>query len=349
MTSFWSPARHSDRRTRLRARNAIRDAVRAWFSTRGFQEVDPAILQVSPGNEAHIAAFATDWAEPGGARRSLYLHTSPEFACKKLLAAGEENIFTLGHVFRNGERGALHHPEFTMLEWYRAYAPVEDLMADATALLSLAARTAGGQLTWRGRICDPFASAQRLSVTQAFARFAGVDLEALLPRADAQPDAALVARFTQAAVARGVRPSPDDSWSDLFSKVLSQCVEPHLGLGQPTLLIDYPAQEAALARRQAADPRLSERFELYACGVELANGFGELTDGPEQRRRFVAEEDERERIYAARYPIDEDFLAALAHMPQAGGCALGFDRLVMLATGAARIDDVIWTPLPELE
>jgi elongation factor P--(R)-beta-lysine ligase len=151
-------------------------------------------------------------------------------------------------------------------------------------------------------------------------------------------------------VLAGVAPAPDDTWSDLFSKLLVAHVEHRLGLGRPTVLIEYPACEAALARPCAHDPRVAERFELYACGVELANAFGELTDPTEQRRRFEMEMDERARIYGPdeRYPLDEDFLSALALMPEACGIALGVDRLVMLATGASRIDQVIWTPVAEI-
>lgn len=316
---------------------------RGWFEGQGFWEVDTAALQVSPGNEAHIGAFRTAF-ESGEAAQALYLHASPEFACKKLLSAGEKKIFSLGHVFRNGERGPLHHPEFTMLEWYRAGEGYEALIPDCRALLEIAAQAAGvGELSWRGRRCDPFLPPERLSVAEAFARHAGLDLLATLS-SQGEADRDALARQASGKV----RITADDSWSDIFSKLLSEHVEPELGLGRATVLEDYPACEAALARRSATDPRLSERFELYACGVELANGFGELTDAQEQRRRFEIEMDERARIYGERFPIDEDFLAALAHMPPASGIALGVDRLVMLATGAQRIDQVLWTPVAEI-
>ena len=327
----------------LKARARMLTRWRAWFEAQDFLEVDTAALQISPGNEAHIGAFRTEFAGPEGAQ-ALYLHTSPEFACKKLLSAGEKRIFSLAHVFRNGERGPLHHPEFTMLEWYRAGEAYDALIPDCRALLEMAADAAGvAELTWRGRGCDPRLPPERVSVAEAFARFAGIDLLATLER-DGAPDRAALAEQG----AGKVRITDDDSWSDIFSKLLSEKVEPELGNGRATVLIDYPACEAALARRSARDPRVSERFELYACGVELANGFGELTDAKEQRRRFEAEMDERARIYGERFPIDDDFLAALAHMPPASGIALGVDRLVMLATGAQRIDQVIWTPVAEM-
>ena len=319
-------------------------AWRAGFDAQGFTEVDTAALQVSPGNEAHIGAFATGLIGPDGRKSPLYLHTSPEFACKKLLSAGEERIFTFAHVFRNGERGPLHHPEFTMLEWYRAGEPYEVLIADCRRILSTAAEAAGvARLTYRGHEADPFVPPERLTVAEAFGRYAGIDLLATLDGAG-RPNRDALAREAARA---GVSPAGDDTWSDLFSKLLVAHIEPRLGFGRPTVLIEYPACEAALARPCAHDPRVAERFELYACGVELANAFGELTDAAEQRRRFVAEMDERERIYGERYPIDEDFLAALDFMPQSSGIALGVDRLVMLATGASRIDQVMWTPVAE--
>ena len=339
---WWSPHVYADRRPRLRTRARILSGWRDWFAREDFVEVETAALQVSPGNEAHIGAFATDLRDPEGERR-LYLHTSPEFACKKLLAAGEPRLFTFAHVFRNGERGALHHPEFTMLEWYRADAPLEQLMADCETLIRLAADVAGArEFRFRDRASDPHAPAERLTVAEAFSRHADINLLATID--GTEPDrAALAAK----ASATGVRITPDDTWSDVFSKVLAEKIEPHLGRDRATILYDYPACEAALAQRSLRDPRVSERFELYVCGVELANGFGELTDADEQRRRFEHEMDERQRIYGERYPLDEDFLAALRLMPQASGIALGVDRLVMLATGAPRVEDVIWTPVVE--
>ncbi len=323
-------------------RNAIVATIRGWFAARDFVEVDPAALQVSPGNEAHLHAFATRALDEAGAARPLYLHTSPEFACKRLLAAGETRLFSLGHVFRNRERGALHHPEFTMLEWYRAHEPYAAVINDTTALIRLAAGIAGtSRVTFRDRVCDPFAEPERISVAEAFSRDAGIDLLATVsPDGTTDRDA-----LAEACRASGIRIADDDTWSDLFSRVLVERVEPRLGIGRPSVLDRYPAPEAALARRAPDDPRVAERFEVYVCGVELANGFGELTDADEQRRRFEHEMDEKARLYAERYPIDEDFLAALALMPPASGVALGLDRLVMLAAGAGRVEDVIWTPV----
>lgn len=341
-TPWWTPAFHADRRPLLLARNRILAAFRGWFADADFVEVDPAALQISPGNETHLHAFATSAIGNDGVARPMYLHTSPEFAMKKLLAAGERRIAAFSHVWRNRERGPRHSPEFTMLEWYRAGEPYAQLMKDCHALLGLAARSAGSALLRHGDLtCDPFARPERLSVAEALATHAGVDLLATI-RPDGSTDREALASATRAS---GLSVFADDTWSDLLSRILVARVEPHLGLGRMTFLDRYPAAEAALARRTPDDPRTAERFELYACGVELANGFGELTDPAEQRRRFEADMAEKQRIYGESYPIDEDFLAALAHMPPASGIALGFDRLVMLATGAPRIDDVLWTPL----
>ncbi|QND65360.1 EF-P lysine aminoacylase GenX [Mesorhizobium loti] len=339
---WWTPHVHADRRPRLMLRNAIAAGLRDWFAAHDFIEVETAALQVSPGNEAHLAAFATQAIGPDGARSPLYLHTSPEFACKKLLAAGEQRIFSFGPVYRNRERGPLHHPEFTMLEWYRVGEVYESLMQDCAAFLVLAATRAGAtRFSFRGRDCDPFAEPERLTVADAFTHYSGIDLLATVAADGSTDRDALYAALIRA----GLRTAPDDSWADLFSRVMVEKIEPFLGQGRATILCEYPVAEAALARPSPRDPRVAERFELYCCGVELANGFGELTDAEEQRRRFIIEMDEKQRIYGERYPLDEDFLAALAIMPPASGIALGFDRLVMLATGAQKIEDVIWTPV----
>lgn len=337
---WWDPHVYADRRPFLQARGRITAAFRDWFADQGFAEVETPILQVSPGNETHLHALATDIEAPDQTRTRRYLHTSPEFTCKKLLAAGETRIVTFARTFRNRERGPMHHPEFTMLEWYRANESYETLMGDCAELITIAAKAAGSAaLTYRDRSADPLATPERLSVADAFRTFAGVDLMATMPNGN--PDASLLATAAQAA---GVQTAGDDTWSDIFSRVLVERVENNLGHGRATILMEYPAPEAALAR-PAKDPRVAERFELYACGVELANAFGELTDVNEQRRRFEESMAEKERRYGERYPIDADFLAALEKMPQASGIALGLDRLIMLATGAPRIENVLWAPV----
>jgi elongation factor P--(R)-beta-lysine ligase len=340
---FWLPGVHAGRRPFLLKRGQIADALRAWFAEQGFIEVETAALQVSPGNETHLHAFATELIGPGAERRALYLRTSPEFACKKLLAAGESKIFDFARVFRNRERGALHHPEFTLLEWYRANALYEALMDDCAALMGEAARAAGTtQFSFRGKTIDPFAPPERLTVAEAFARHAGIDFLATVVGGVGDR-----AQLAAAAAKAGVVTAADDTWGDIFSRILAERVEPHLGIGRASLLYEYPLPLAALARAKSGSGQVAERFELYACGVELANGFGELTDAGEQRTRFQDAMAEKQRIYGEAYPLDEDFLAALAAMPQASGIALGFDRLVMLATGATRIEQVIWAPVAE--
>ena len=338
VSPWWAPHLYTDRRPFLLSRAGVAAALRAWFAARDFVEAETAILQVSPGNEAHLHAFATELIGDAG-RMPLYLHTSPEFAAKKLLAAGEPRLFTFARVFRNRERSALHHPEFTMLEWYRANEPYDVLIDDCAALLAAAADAAGTtRFAFRGREADPFAKPERLTVAEAFARYANIDLLSTVDDRDA---------LAAAAAGQGIRIAADDTWADIFSGVLVERIEPRLGIGRATILDEYPTSEAALARPTARDPRVAERFELYVCGVEIANAFGELTDPAEQRRRFEAEMAEKARVHGERYPLDEDFLAALAHMPPACGIALGFDRLAMLATGAQRIEQVLWTPVAE--
>jgi elongation factor P--(R)-beta-lysine ligase len=340
---WWNKDRHQDRRPFLLARGRIKSAIRTWFLEQGFLEVEPACLQVSPGNETHLHAFRTEAIGTDLTRQPLYLHTSPEFAMKKLLAAGEEKIFAFAPAFRNRERGPLHAPEFTMLEWYRAGAPYEMLWDDCAAILKIAARESGlSEWTWRGRTCDLSKSYDFTTVYQAFAQFTQIPLHETV-HADGVDRGALAAFADQ----KGFKISSTDSWSDIFSKVLTEAIEPGLGNYRPEILCEYPVHEAALARPHPQDPRVAERFELYCCGVELANGFGELTDAAEQRRRFEKWMDDKQAIYGERYPIDQDFLDALEHMPASSGCALGFDRLVMLATGATHIDQVLWTPMAE--
>jgi elongation factor P--(R)-beta-lysine ligase len=305
---FWTRERHQDRAPFLKARAAIVRAVRDWFHDQGFTEVEPRALAFSPGAEVHVDAFEA----PQKNGQVRHLHTSPEFAMKKLLAAGEERIFFLGKCWRAGETGPMHAEEFTMLEWYRADESYERVMEDCVEITRVAARAAGtSTLRWREKSCDPFVEAERLSVRGAFAKFA--------PRKE------------------GVLSH------DQFSAAITK-IEPHLGAPALTLLYEYPISEAALARRCAHDATVAERFEMYACGVELANGFGELTDPVEQRVRLIEAMAEKEKRYGKSWPIDEDFLAALAHMPPASGVALGLDRLIMLATGARHIQDVLWTP-----
>lgn len=353
-SSAQSPAWRGDLLARrlpvLQARNRVTAALRAWFAGEGFTEVETPALQVSPGMEPHLNAFATRLRQPfeDGEGAPLFLHTSPEFAMKKLLAGGMDRIFQLARCWRNGERSDTHHPEFTMLEWYRAGANWRAGAADCEQLIRVAAASAGKPdgaapiLRHGEAICDPAAPWRYLSVADAFDEYCGIDLLVTLEE-PLQPDRDLLARGAKNC---DVRCAADDSWDVIFDRLLLEKIGPHLGLGSVTLLHDWPLMLGALARQSDHDPRLADRFEVYCCGIELANGFGELTDSGEQRRRFEADQAKRRAMGAEPHPIDEDFLAALENgFPESSGVALGFDRLVMLCTGAARIEDVLWLPV----
>jgi lysyl-tRNA synthetase class 2 len=327
----WRPDRLSRRLPHLQLRARIQAAMRQWFESEGFVEVETPILQAAPGAEVHLTGFATAWELPDGEECERWLHSSPEFAMKKLLAGGMPKIFQFARVFRNAEGSALHHPEFTMLEWYRAGTGYETIMADCKALV---ASTGVEELRWAGHVCDPKAEPERLTVAEAFVRHAGVDLFATLGSAEALSGAS------------GIAMHAGDSWEDVFFRIMFDKIEPRLGMGRPTILCEYPISMAALARAKPGDPRVAERFELYVCGVELANAFGELTDPDIQRERLVADMDLKEELYGVRWPVDDDFLAALDHgLPDCSGIALGFDRLVMLAGGASHIEEVLWLPV----
>jgi lysyl-tRNA synthetase class 2 len=347
---WWHPDTLARRRPALDARRAAVKGVRAYFQAEGFLDVETPALQVSPGIERHIRSFATrlhgPLDEPGAER---FLHTSPEFAMKKLLAGGLEKIVQICPVYRDGERSAVHHPAFTMIEWYRAHADYTAVMEDSVRVMRAVAKAAhraletDGLLRWRDSTCDPEAAPERLTVQEAFYRHAGIDLLATVddPESPLPPAAPLAA----AARSQGVAVRATDTWEDVFFRVMLDRIEPHLGHGRLTILCDYPAALAALARRKPADRRVAERFELYACGVELANAFSELTDAVEQRARFLHDQAMHERLYGRAPPLDEDFLAALPFLPPCAGAALGFDRALMLAVGAADITEVLWAPV----
>ena len=327
----WRPDKLSRRLPHLEARARLQAALRQWFASESFVEVETPILQVAPGAEVHLTGFATEWELPDGEERERWLHSSPEFAMKKLRAGGIPRLFQFARVFRNAEGSALHHPEFTMLEWYRAGVGYETIMADCAALL---ASTGVAELRWAGHVCDPRAVPERLTVAEAFVRHAGVDLFATMGNAEALSGAS------------GVAMHAGDGWEDVFFRIMFEKVESQLGMGRPTILCEYPISMAALARAKPGDPRVAERFELYVCGVELANAFGELTDPDIQRKRLAADMDLKDELYGVRWPVDDDFLAALDHgLPDCSGIALGFDRLAMLASGASHIEDVLWLPV----
>ncbi len=338
--TWWTPEQFTVRRELLERRIEIITAVRAFFRGRGFLEVETPTLQVSPGIDPHIAVFSTELVEPfTHAKRLLYLHTSPEFAMKKLLAANLPRIFQIARVYRNCERSPLHHPEFTLLEWYRAEEDYLSLMDESEDLLRSVIKYSNNSTFFRkNRQCDPYKPWIRLSVVDAFAELAAIDILATLTDS-IDPDP------TPLATAAHLALHPKDRWEDVFYRIMLERIEPHLGYEKPFILYDYPAPLAALARRKADEPRLAERFEIYICGVELANGYSELTDVPVQLARFRQDLAIRQQLYGTTLPIDEDFINALAHMPPAAGIALGIDRLVMLAVWAEEISDVLWAPV----
>lgn len=336
---WWHPEIFEDRADALVRRADMVKTLREFFDRRGYVEVDTPALQVSPGMEPHLTAFETALAEPGGGRRAVYLHASPEFAMKKLLAAGMQRIFQLARVFRDGERSARHHPEFTMLEWYRTGAGWREIAEEAAEFVQAAC----GPVVQRGDVvCDLARPWEYLSVQEAFERFTGIDLLATAPD-PLNPDTEMLC---MQADGLGVRTADTDTWEDIFFRIYLDRIEPQLGVGVATVLHSYPASMAALARISPEDARVADRFEIFVCGLELANGYGELTDAAEQRRRFAVMTEQRVAEGRSPYPVDEDFLAALENgIPDCAGIALGFDRLVMLATGAERIEDVLWAPV----
>jgi lysyl-tRNA synthetase class 2 len=323
----WAPERLAARRGYLQRRSLLRDATRAFFRARGYCEVETPYAVAAPGEEVFLSAFATERVATDGSRIPLWLHTSPEFAMKKLLASGAGPIFQLARVWRNGEGSDTHAAEFTMLEWYRTEADMGALMDETLALLRAVLPP---EVTCRG-VTTQLDRVERISVAEAFSRYVGVDVLASMG------DAAQLAADAQVTLRAG------EAWDDLFFRLMLRSIEPHLGRDGPSLITDWPAALAALARRNPRDARVAERFELYLCGMELANGFVELTDATEQRARFEADRARRHQINGHDdWPLDEDFMSAVAHLPPCAGIAMGFDRLAMIASGAARITDVCW-------
>jgi len=326
-----------------RARARLAAEVRRALGAEGYEEVETPCLVPAPGMEPHIDPFLAPFRPAAGAPRPLWLHSSPEYAMKRLLADGWERIFQLARVFRNGEISATHNPEFTMLELYRAGTDYRGIMSDLERTVESGARAllpGGGTSVLRdGRTLDLAAPFERLTVAGAFALHAGIDLGAC----DGDP-----ARLTAAARAAGHDAGPGgEPFDDVFFRVFLQAIEPKLGLERPVYLLDWPASMAALSKVKRDDPRWAERFELYAAGLELANGFSELNDAVEQRRRLLDERALRTRLGRPAHPLDERFLEAVGRMPDAGGVALGFDRLLMLLVGATSIDEVLLFPASE--
>lgn len=337
---WWHPENFKAQRPYLEVRSAVIRATRRFFDDQGFTEVETPILQICPVIDAHIRAFGTDLrGMDGKIARKLYLHTSPEFAMKKLMVAGMDKIYQICHVFRNGDDTKRHSPEFTMIEWYRTHSDYNQIMEDCIGLLRDVAVAADiKKYVYKQYGCDPYSDFERITVREAFVKYAGFDIADYLEDADA-----LRAKVREI----GLRAADDDHWDDLFFRVMDAKIEPNLGMMKPTFLCEYPLAMASLSKPKKDDPRFAERFELYVCGIELANAFSELTDAAEQRRRYHIEMDIKERIYGERYPLDEEFIQALEYgMPDSGGIALGIDRMVMLATGASNIDEILWCGKP---
>ena len=337
--NWWQPESFAKRLPLLRARQTVIRAVRGYFDNCGFHEVETPALQISPGLEPHIMAFSTLLENHDGTpRRQMYLHTSPEFAMKKLLVAGAGDIYQICHTYRNRETSSTHSPEFAMMEWYRTGANYWHIMDDCVQLLRAVATAADIQeYHYKDRRSNPFAIWQVISVAEAFWQYCKI------PVLDIVGD---TAAMHEHAARNDVRTDKGDAWDDIFFRIMGEKIEPFLGSPAPTLLYDYPAHMAALSRVKKDDPRAAERVELYVAGLELANGFSELTDARQQLLRFEADMEFKEQTYGFRYPIDMDFIAALDHgLPECSGIALGIDRLVMLATGAADIQDILWAPV----
>jgi lysyl-tRNA synthetase class 2 len=343
---WWHEDHLTLRLPNLKVRGKAKRALSAWFDDQGFIEVETPALQILPGMEAHLAAFRTHLVPAGhyGIAKAqttpLYLHTSPEVTMKKLLAGGMQKIWQLCPVYRNAEGSSLHSPEFQMLEWYRTYSGYQQLIFDSHSMFQTIAEACEVDILKNGeRSCSIETPFTILTVEQAFEAFCRHNLTATLSENPLDPPAA---PLREAASRLGIYTAQDDRFDDIFFRLMETCIEPRLGENAVCALVDYPISMAALARPKPDDPLWAERVELYACGIELANGFGELTDPIEQRRRFKTEMDLKQSLYAESYPVDEDFIEAVGKMPPASGMALGFDRLVMLLTGAERIEDVLW-------
>ncbi len=335
MTAWWHPDIFMKKTPNLKERARIFGEIRAFFNARGYLEVDTPALQTAPCMEAHIQGFRTELISADRqSTRAMYLHTSPEFAMKKLLVAGLPKIYQLAKVFRNCEGSAWHSPEFTMLEWYQRGMDYKDMM---TETMELVRHVLKKPVSVNGRACDAAALWEKITVVDALRKYADVDISNHLGD---------LAHINAEAKRIGVYVSPHDDWENALLKVLMEKVEPRLGSLSPAIIYDYPVSMAALSRPKPEDPRFAERFEVYVCGIELANAFGELTDARVQRERFLHDVALRKKVYGEDYPVDEDFLQALEFgLPACSGNALGVDRLIMLATGADDISLVQAAPV----
>ena len=330
----------------LLMRNKIIASIKNFFHTENFTEVDTPILQYCPGMEVHLMAFETKFNDITGTQsQTLYLHTSPEFAMKKLLSFGMESIFQFTHTFRNEVVSPTHYPEFTMLEWYRLNHNYTKLMSDCEELLKFALSSIGKtEFVYREKTCTPFNGIEKLTVQEAFQKFCHFDILATIDNAENPSKKLLEAEAEKL----HINVSQIDTWDDIYEKLMFEYIEPNLGIGKPTILYEYPIHQAALSKAKSGNPNIAERFELYICGVEVANAFTELTDEKIQRRRFEHDMQTKQDLYGITYPIDEDYMEAIKNIDFATGIAMGIDRLVMLATGADDITKVLWSEIPKI-
>jgi lysyl-tRNA synthetase class 2 len=340
----WQRIRSGQASAASRLRRAeVTDATRAFFKLRGFREVETPLFVRFPGMEPYLDVFETRWRTPSGDDHAGFLTTSPEYAMKKLLAAGIAPIFQICKSFRNGEGiGSRHNPEFTILEWYRRDADYTTIMDDCEELFrfvagELSPQRRRGHWQYQGRILDLDGPWERLTVAEAFERFAGIDLWSPAPG------------LIEVAATKGYSVDESTSWEQAFNQIFLNEIEPRLGQERPTFLHEYPISMAALSRPSPTDPRVAERFELYVAGIEMANAFSELTDADEQLRRLRAEQEERRALGKTWYDVDADFIRALATgLPECAGIALGIDRMVMFFADVASIRDVLWFPADEI-
>ena len=329
----WQPDKFKEKYAYLQMRMKMVRALRMFFDTQNFDAVETPALQRCPTIDTHIHGISAPLRRADlSLRGKMYLHTSPEFAMKKLLVAGLSNIYQICQVFRDGEDGAYHSPEFTLLEWYRMAADYRDIMDDCVELLRYVASALGlSEFQHKEHRCDPFKPWVFLTVHEAFRTYAHIEI----------PED--IDDFKAAALQEGIRVVDTDSWEDVFHAIMAEKIEPFLGLSVPVILYDYPVRLASLSRTRGT---VAERFELYVCGLELANAFSELTDLQEQRKRAEEDLSMKKALYQEDYPLDEDFFQALSYgLDACSGIALGVDRLAMLCCGVDRISDVLWLPV----
>jgi lysyl-tRNA synthetase class 2 len=340
----------------LRVREAVIDAIRAHFKSEGFLEVDTPLLVASPGTEVYLEVFETQLRLSAHEPLRGFLTTSPELNMKKLLAGGSGSIFQICKSFRNGEGlGERHNPEFMILEWYRVDADYTDVMRDCEEMLhaifayladkkllskgSKYSEAGAPILSFHGKEYDLGMPWERISIAEAFEKYAGVGVDEMLDEA----------RIVQRAREKGYAVTEQTTWEEAYNQIMLNEIEPHLGEDRPTILYDYPASQAALSKRKASDPRFAERFEFYLAGLELGNAFSELTDGFEQEERMRADLLERKKLGKVEYAMDTDFIDALkSSMPETGGIAVGVDRLIMLFADAPSVRDTLGFPVEDV-